>query len=220
MQDFVTFFSERVREKGLTLRRLSELSGIALKHLEALERGDAAKLPPAPYLRAYLIRIGKILDFDGEAYWKFLSESGLTSTSGPEDQLPKNRFAQKPLGRALWGGVFILLVLGYVGIRYSSIFGKPILVLRHPEGEWSTSREDRVIVRGAVTHGDRLFINGEEVRLTRDGGFEKIILLDPGLNTIEIAATKFLGKETRTFRRVVYEAMPPTSPADATSTIP
>ena len=50
MQDdlilFEQFLNERLKERGMTLKRLSELSGISQKHLEYLARGEFDHLPP------------------------------------------------------------------------------------------------------------------------------------------------------------------------------
>ena len=81
-QPFELFFAERLKTKGFTLKKLSEMSGVALKHLENLRAGRYEDLPPAPYLHGYLRSIGKFLDFDGEAH-RFQLRGDALQESGP-----------------------------------------------------------------------------------------------------------------------------------------
>ena len=66
--DFASFFASRLKERGLTVKKLSELSGISQKDLQNLSEGDFDHLPPAPYLRGYTQKLSKILEFDPE-FW-------------------------------------------------------------------------------------------------------------------------------------------------------
>ena len=47
--------------KNISLEKLAELSGVSLRHVEALLLGETHKLPPAPYIRGYLVKMGHIL---------------------------------------------------------------------------------------------------------------------------------------------------------------
>ena len=67
---FEQFFAERIKAKGFSLKKLADVTGIAPVHIENLLRGDFGHIPSAPYFRGYLIRLGKVLDFDG-AYYVF-----------------------------------------------------------------------------------------------------------------------------------------------------
>ena len=205
--DFQSFLTEKLKEKGLSLQKLSDISGIALKHLENLNAGNLSELPPSPYLRGYFKKIGDILEFDGEKAWrefKFLNE---TSTSGPEDSLPKNRFAKRSSSRKklIIGGI-ILVTLILLGIRIPKILGRPQIDIIYPNQDLTIVTSEQILVRGKIKGGDKLLINNEDVIIGDDGIWQKSIFLSPDLNTIEFKAKKFLGQETNLIRKVLYEA--------------
>ncbi len=203
--NFQDFFNSKVRERGLTLKRISELSGITLKHLEYLSAGNFEALPPAPYFRGYLEKLGRILDFDYTEWWQNIKEEGVVKISGTEDRLPKNRFALSSRGKFIWPAIILLLLVFYFGARFSKIFGQPQVSVAYPTEAFTNIASQKIVVRGLLKDGDKLVINGEVVVLKNDGTWEKNILLEPGLNTIEIKAKKFLGRETRIIRQVLYE---------------
>ena len=64
------FLRDRMKDKGISLKRLADLTGIAINHIENMLRGDFEHVPPTPYFRGYLIRLGEVLNFDGEAWWE------------------------------------------------------------------------------------------------------------------------------------------------------
>ncbi len=54
--EFSNFLSERVREKGLSAKHLSELTGVSVKNIEAIFSGDPKRL--LPLALDYLARMG------------------------------------------------------------------------------------------------------------------------------------------------------------------
>lgn len=223
-----SFLANKLKEKGLTLKKLSELSGVALKHLENLNSGNFERLPPTPYLRGYLKKIGEILNFDGENMLKDLEREKLVTSSGPEDTLPKNRFSKKTHPGRVWGVVAIILVITFLSLRFSAIIGRPKLEVSHPSSEeiFVTSLKE-ISIRGNLRGGNKVSINGEEVIISEDGNWSKTIPLERGLNTIEITAKKFLGQEVSLLRQVLYESQEDnpllpenqeSSPSESTST--
>jgi hypothetical protein len=215
--DFSSFLKDRLRDRGLSLKRVSEASGIPVNFLEGLVYGDEEKLPPAPYLRGYLVKLGRLLDFDYEPLWKEFKDKQTLKISGPEDKLPQNRFAVKTGSKNLWLIAAVILIAGYLGLRLYPITGKPRLNVLSPAQALTSAEAGTLLVSGSAGPGERVFVNREEVKVGEGGGWEKRIDLQPGLNSIEITAKKFLGRETKIIRQVVYE--PPTRPA-ATSTFP
>ena len=202
--DFKSFLNDKVRERGLTLRRLSEISGISVKHLEDLASGDASNLPEAPYLRGYLRRLAQILDFDAELWLQRFRDAEL-NRSGPSDELPRNRFAPRPITKYLWLALVLGVVLLYLGFRFQKILGKPTLTLSYPPDAVVRVMVNAVTISGKIEGGGELFVNSEAVPVASDGTWGKTLTLEPGLNTVEIRAKKFLGKETKIIRQIVYE---------------
>ncbi len=204
--DFEIFFSEKLKARGISLKKLSEESDIALHHLENLLRGNFEKLPPAPYVRGYLITLGRILDFDGEEWWQSLRAQNLLEDSGPHDMLPRNRFAQKPVRKALWGaGIVILALALYLAVRLPSIVGIPELQISFPQEEQVVTSHQEILFEGRVAPGARLFLNGEEIPAAPDGTWSVEVPLSPGLNVVEFSAKKLLGQKRVVRRRVIFQ---------------
>lgn len=212
-QDFELLLKEKLNEGGITLKRLSELSGIALTHLESLCAGRYEELPPAPYLHGYLTKLGAILNFDAEAWWEKLKAEGAVRGAGREDQLPKNRFAREPITKQLWIGLAIAAVLLYFGLRFPAIFGKPAVSLSAPHEDMTTVTEPLFLVKGNMRGGDEVLVNGELATVLSDGSWEKQIMLEEGLNTLTVIGKKFLGRQTTIMKQLLYVPPAPLTPA-------
>ena len=76
------FLRDRMKEKGVSLKKLSDITGIAVNHIENMLRGDFEHIPSTPYFRGYLIRIGEVLSFDGEAWWGKIKKEEEIKKSG------------------------------------------------------------------------------------------------------------------------------------------
>lgn len=208
--EFQNLFAAKIKEHGLTIAKLSELSGIATKHLQNLSAGRLDSLPPAPYLRGYLVKLGHILDFDGEAWLEKFKAHGLIRGSGPNDELPKNRFAREPLNKKIFGAVIIIIILTYAGFRFSKILGRPIIEITIPENDPTLVQSKDFLAQGKARDTNELYISvnggGDElVQMEESGSWQKTLLLRPGENTIRVRAKKFLGRETEVVRRIIFE---------------
>src|SRR3989344_6786171 len=92
-ESFEEIFESALEQKGLGIKKLADLSHVPERYLEMIRKGDFNSLPSAPYLHGYIIRIGEILDLEGEALWQLFKREHRVMTSGREDHLPRNRFA-------------------------------------------------------------------------------------------------------------------------------
>lgn len=216
--DFATFFNEKVKARGYSLKKLADISGVPLVHLTNISTGRYGDLPPAPYLRGYLTTLGPVLDFDAQTVWPEFQRIHLVKASGAKDELPRNRFAGRSRhARGVVGGVLaLIIVLGYVGYQSGRIFGTPEITVRFPQSDSQRVNEPAIVMSGELKNGDVLTANGETV-VVRDGAWEVRIELRPGQNTVILSAKKFLGKETQLTRQIFYEA--PVEPA-APTTLP
>jgi transcriptional regulator with XRE-family HTH domain len=211
---FGEFLVERLKDKGMSLKRIADLTGIAPSHIESLLRDEFGNLPSAPYLRGYLMRLGKALDFDGESWWITLKKEGVVKNSGDLDTLPENRFEKQSPPKFIWFIIFTVIIIGYLAFQLPHIIGKPSLTITFPgENPYSTASSTMTIT-GTVRNADSLSLNGDPIIIPNDGSWQKGVLLQAGPNSFIIAAKKFLGGETDITEQILYE------PAVVTSSTP
>src|SRR3989338_2000315 len=167
-----TLMNDALKSRGMSLKKLSELTGITLKNLENLSAGNFDDLPPRPYVRNYIIAIGDILGFDGTTLWEEIKRGELVSSSGIDDRLPPNRFARQSLGKKIWLVAIGIAVIVYLASFLPHILGRPSLEITFPPPEIITIHENPLVVRGRITNGDAVKVNGETASIT-NGEWEK-----------------------------------------------
>lgn len=211
-QSFSEFLRERMKERGWNAKRLSEVSGVSLKHVEGLLRGNMGSLPSTPYVHGYLERLGQIFGFDVDEWWEKLKTGGEISDSGASDRLPKNRFLKKTHSKLVWLGALAALIIIYAALRFAPVLGRPNLDIAFPNSNFLTVASSELTLNGQARNADALTVDGEAVSIAPDGSWTKQVALQPGLNTIEVTAKKFLGGEVSLTRQILYQ------PASSTPT--
>ena len=83
--------------------------------------------------------------------------------------------------------------------------GGPVLAVYAPE-DGAVVPGDSVVVYGQTEPGARVFISGTEAEVDSEGGFRADVFLEPGENSIEIAAAN--GGRSQVSRRVTSLALP------------
>ena len=204
---FEEFFTDRLRERGFDLKKLSEASGVALKHLEALARGNFGAMPPAPYFHGYLERLGQILEFDSEAWWQRLKDGGFVKSSGGTDAMPKNRFISNISRKTIGVIVIVIVIVAYLVIQLPRALGKPEITIVFPGENPAMVAAREITLLGSARGASELKINGEFVPLAAGALWEKTVLLQSGLNSFEISAAKFLGGKTRITQQIIYRTI-------------
>jgi hypothetical protein len=208
---------EALKLRNLSTGKLSELTEIPANYLIALSDDDLTRLPSAPYVRGYLVKIADVLKIDANALLRaYKQEISLQSLkiSGSSDKLPSNRYALNLLIKktVIVSGIVFILIIFYLIWQTSGPEGMPSAFLGTPKIEIMNPPADGAIINnptiklsGEVSAGDKLIINGEEVLPEENGRFEKDFSLQPGINTFEFKAKRFLGKEIKTIRQVIYQ---------------
>ncbi len=202
---FEDFLNELIKEHGLTLKKLSELTGISIKHLEALSNGNFSNLPSSPYFRGYVMKLGQVLEFDPNTWWIKFKEGGFVKDAGTHDAPPANRFIRPAYVKFIWIGAATLLALIYVTTRLPAIIGKPAITVISPATNPAHVATNIIELTGNVQNGSDLSVNGEVVPTNPDGTWSQHVLLQSGMNTMEIRAKKFLGGETALIWEIFYE---------------
>ncbi|MDO8664044.1 MAG: helix-turn-helix domain-containing protein [Candidatus Liptonbacteria bacterium] len=203
--DFANFLNERMRERNLTFKRLSELTGVSVRHLEALSSGNPDRLPSAPYLKGYLSRLGEVLGFDPDEAWKEMKKLTDAKSAGKSDEPARNRFSREPISGYMLAGIVVFFLLLYAGLRFYKISGTPSVTISYPQENMVVVGENSFLLAGSVSNSSELKINGEQVQVQPDGSWQKTVSLQPGINTVEITAKKFLGRETKAIRQIIYQ---------------
>ncbi len=204
---FEQFFSERIKERGVTLKKLADATGIAPMHIESLLRGDFDTLPSAPYLRGYLLRLGDELGFDGEEWWKRLRKDGtIRNYSGAADTLPRNRFIRETPPKYLWLIAAAALVVVYFAFQAPHILGTPIITVNFPDANPYTTTSSTITLAGTVANADTLYLNDtQQIPIAPDGSWQETVLLGTGQNPFKISAKKFLGGQSSITETILYE---------------
>lgn len=219
--DFKTIFNELLGNRAMSVSKLSELSGVPERYIEALRIGNFDQLPPAPYVRGYLNKIASLFSADPGELWKRYKNESEMKVSGISDQLPQNRYSLQKIskGKIAVGAVVACLLL-YGVLRFGNIVGAPQLTIENPASATLITSLEHIAVRGIIKPGDQLTINGESEYVGSDGKFEKDVRLYPGINTIEFRVKHFLGREIQDVRKVIYTPVTQDQgqPMDATST--
>jgi len=219
---FEQFFAEKIKERGVSLKKLAEMTGIAPTHIESLLRGDYDSMPSAPYFHGYMIHLGAILDFDGEEWWAKLRKDGVIKNSGELDTLPRNRFIKQSPPKYLWAIAAGILVLIYLAFQAPRIFGKPTLVVTFPDANPYVTASSTITLGGTVNGADSLYLVGangetEQIIIAADGSWQKQVLLGIGPNPFQISAKKFLGGETSVTEQIFYQSAGGATPTSTVS---
>jgi|SRR3989344_4604837 len=224
--DFSNFLNDRMRERNLTFKRLSELTGVSIKHLEALSSGNPDRLPSAPYLKGYLSRLGEVLGFNPDEAWEEMKKLAEAKSSGKSDEPSRNRFSREPIAKFIVVGIVVFFLLLYAGLRFYEISGAPVIIVSSPQENMVVIGENSFLLSGNVSNGSDLRISGEQVQVQPDGSWEKTVSLQEGPNTFEITAKKFLGREAKVVKQIIYLPAPASAggqagqPVTVTSTKP
>lgn len=205
-KSFHEILKEQFHNKGFSVEKLSNLTAIPDRFLNALLEGDFKKLPPAPYVRGYLIKIAAILDLDSQSLCESYKNEQSVKSSGAEDRLPVNRFAIKHINKKMaMGAVAGILVGVYLVWNIGHLIGRPKLEIAYPLAQTMIVAEPLITVAGNVDPADKLFINEQESVVGAEGDFSMDYNLEPGLNTLELKVKRFLGREAKAVRQVIYQ---------------
>lgn len=197
---------ERVETKSLNLEKIFQNTGIPKHYIETILSGEWHKLPAAPYTKGYFKKLEDALGFETGFLWSIYKNEAEIQSSGAEDKLPENRYAIKNISYKWIWPVLVVVAIGiYLGINASHLIGRPILKISNPLQATLVTNLGNFTLEGEADSNDKLFINENEVYIDKSGHFQENYNLQPGLNTFEIIAKRFLGKETRVVKQIIYQ---------------
>ena len=195
-----------MQEKRMSIARLAEATDIPERYVAMLVSGDYKSLPPAPYVRGYIMRLAGALGLDGQELWQLYKRHQQLRTSGEGDKLPSNRFALKRMDtkKAAAIAIAVALIVG-IGMKIISMTGAAEIDIKNPIQNNVVTNQQVIDLQGKITPGDRLKINNEEIVIDKNGYFEKNFSLEPGINSIEFKVKRLLGKEVTVVKTIIYQ---------------
>ncbi|MDO8557170.1 MAG: helix-turn-helix domain-containing protein [Candidatus Jorgensenbacteria bacterium] len=212
------FLADMMRVRSMTLEKLTQATGISERYIRLILEEKFDKLPAAPYVHGYLVKIAHALNIDGEELWQgYLKYSDALRRSGEKDKLPENRFISLRVNKKLViAGVLILIVVLYIAFRIPSLLSQPSLAVSFENN--MVVAEPTFVLAGTADPKNELTINNEILYPDTNGAFRKVVELSPGFNTFVFKVKKLLGKEETVVRQIYYKST--TSTPETPSAIP
>lgn len=212
----------------MSLVEVSRATKIQVKYLEALENGEYGQLPADVYVRGFLRGYARHLGCDEEAILRLYErERNIQESLGKGAAV-----SATPAGiewpafiittRTLWIACIVLIIGGaflYLIREYQAFVSAPRLVVTEPVDQSVVSQSD-LVVRGETDRGARILINGQPAFVSAEGDFIEKLLLQPGLNTIVVAAANRFGKERVETLRIEAVFTPEQAPIDESALVP
>ena len=201
-----------------SLEVVESATRIRHKYLEALEDSRFDQLPEEVYALGFLRRYALFLRLQPAAVIsqfraeRLAAEKLGMATVALDQQMPalsnlrpvlEPKFIFTP--KFVWVAATLLLVVsvaGYLWYQIDGFLAAPALDLASQTEQLSVAVSS-IAIAGRTTGTATVTINAEPVTLDRDGNFHQEVHLEPGLNTIEVAAKNRLNRETKKQLRVM-----------------
>jgi len=204
---------EAMKVKGLTTEKLALATGVSERIIELLLAERFEELPPAPYLRGYLMKISEALGMDGQELWSAYGKYHREiRRAGYHDTLPTNRFALPQVSRKLIViATVAVLLAGFVASRF--LVSTRNFLFEVNVAEPAVVTTSTYAISGTVRAGDRVSLNGDELAVAAGGTFSATVTLKPGWNDLLFVVRRPLEGEREYRRQIFFEA--PTSEIQA-----
>lgn len=196
-------------EARLPLEEFARVSGIQPRFVQALEAGQYDRLPGEAYVRNFLRIYADQFHVNPERVFElYRKESKVVRSATPDVLTPPKALPQPHAIR--WHRVLkrsavslcIVALLVYLGLKVRTILTPPALSLTSPAQDMTT-RTPSILVEGATEHEATVTINGQQALTDQNGHFAETLDLEPGLNSIKVAAKKERSRSTTISRQVV-----------------
>jgi len=196
--------------KGWALEVLEEKTGVGLSYWQALENGQYHCLPGKIYAVGFIKQYAELVGLDVAKAQAWLESDYQEKTIlSPETQAsPLHRrwnFSVRPkMIRNLAAGAVLVGVLLYFGLNFAHSTSSPNLQVVYPASDMITQEREIEIV-GQAAKESQVKINNQAVTCDADGKFTEKFILQEGLNTIQVVASRKHSKETSVIRKIIMD---------------
>lgn len=197
----------QARERlGLNLAQVSFHIKIPVSYLQSLEQESLIDLPAGLYGRKFLLEYATYLGLESAPLLAEYSDRQKNSHQPEITKRSISRWQMFPWFRLLLISVAGVLFIYLIWEATSLFLPPPLSVLNPPADVTVESLSINVV--GRTDPGARVLLNGESVSVSTDGDFQQEVVLQPGLNTIEILASRGYSQPTRVVRQVLTSVLP------------
>lgn len=200
-------------KKRLTLQEVESRAFVSLGTLEALESGRYEYVPAMVYLKGQLKKLAQTYGLDPEKvialctqeYDEYIKKKTPVTQAARRlntDEIPLLETLMRNAPNLAIGGLLLLPIIAFVTFQVRTLLFVPRVALETKDG-FEITQEDQFVLRGVVSQGAKLTLNGQSVTIKSEGQFETNIQLNPGYNVLELKA-KQRNQESTLLQKVVY----------------
>jgi len=180
---------------GKSLETVSEDTKIQIRFLRYIESNDFSKFDSDVFLTGFIKIYAQYLDLDSTKVLALFRRSKPTikknnlKTKSRSLFKVKKTFLTPKFFIALSTTIFLLLVIGYIGVQIYNFQSPPKLQITEPQNNQTTTSQ-YLTVKGKTNENSSLNINDSPVKVNSDGTFEKELTLKEGVNLITLTVRK------------------------------
>ncbi|MEJ0021704.1 MAG: RodZ domain-containing protein [Candidatus Doudnabacteria bacterium] len=190
---------------NLDLKTVSLLTQIKPSYIEYLEAGNFDVLPADVYIRGFLKSLANLYRIKEQILIDQYEKERGFEVAQPRAKNTQSKLSLNPkiiiLGLSL---LVALAALGYVATEIRSILAPPHLAIDEPSSD-QTVTSNSIVVSGAAEPGAEVSINNQPVLTDSTGQFTENLLLNTGLNIIEISEKNKFNKVSKITRQIISE---------------
>jgi len=190
-------------KKKLSFGKLEELTKIRASFIKSIEEEKWDALPTFPTVSGFVKSISAPLGIDGKMAAAVLRRDYPPKklNINPKPDVPSQFTWGPKFTFAIGTGVFILVVLGYLGFQYLRFISPPGLTVDSPKENQIVSGNS-VPVFGSTDSDVKITVNNQPVLVDQNGKFSTNIEITQTTKEIDIIATSRSGKIREIERKI------------------
>lgn len=190
-------------EKRVTFEKLEFETKIKKNFIEAIEEEDWDKLPSYSVVLGFVRNLAETLGISVEFALALLRRDyppkKVKVSPSPDIE---NKVVWSPRLTFFLGiGVFLVVILGYLGFQYSRFVSPPDLEVDRPKEE-ETLLSKSIVVSGRTDTDANVTVNNQPVIVDQEGNFETTVEVTENTDKLVIKAVSRSGKETTVERKI------------------
>lgn len=209
---FGDFLRQKREEKGITLEKLETLTKIKKTILDDLENERFEKLPPKIYIKGIISKYCQYIELDSvevlNTFDKYFYENRSDKFNIGKVVNINDAFKNVKVKHLDFTKILILIIgvlmLLFIVKQVSLMILPPSIEMINPKEETAYTNT-AVNIQGRVLRTKFLSVNNQPILFDKYGYFEYMIILDPGVNEIQLVAKNQLNKSTTVVRNIVYQ---------------